>query len=268
MAHVTAFTGYYDTGGCETHGSIVVTAGVVSSVAEWEAFDARWLRTLKKYDVSSFHMVQIAHWDERSDIAGWPLVGGKRDEERRRNLLWELAAAAAHLVHRVFVRAVVLSDYKAADARYCLTEAVGGPYAMAQALCLLNSQTWLRERNTPPEHHAWGAFVERGDSGQDAFRRFCEKYLAYVPTFVDKKTQAGEEITPLSLADLVAYEHHHLYTRTAIAKAEGRQGPPPGQWRGILKVLRNSLPVEAKIVEANYLEYVCRELNLPLRRPA
>jgi hypothetical protein len=241
---------------------------VVASVAQWDEFDARWLRVLKKFDISSFHMVRIAHWDEGSDISKWPLIQGNRDEERRKKFLWELAAAAAHLVQQVFVRAVVLPDYRAVDARYCLTEAVGGPYALAQAICLLHSQTWLPERNTPPEQHAWGAFVERGDVGQPAFRKFCETYLVYVPTFVDKKTEAGEDITPLGLADLIAYEHHHLYTRTAMAKADGQQGPSAKDWRGILKVLRNSLPTDAKIVERRYLEWFCHEMNLSTRSNA
>lgn len=262
---MTDYTGYYDTGGNELRGEVIVTAGVVASVEDWNTFDRRWLDVLRRYAISSFHMEPIAHWHKSSDIAKWPLVDGARDEARRRAMFRELLETARGVIRQAFVRAVVLGDYRAVDAEYQLTETVGGPYTLAQAACLLQSQTWLQKQHEQPAKHRWRAIVERGDAGQPEFRRFCEKYLVYTPDFVAKRDESGEDITPLSLADLLAYEHHHLYTRVAYARLAGTQAPTRNEWRGLFRAARELLSVDARIIELGFLERLCGRLRISRR---
>lgn len=257
-----AFTGYYDTGGTQGEGRMVVTCGVVASVKEWDDFDVRWNRVMKKYDMSSFHMVKIAHWHKDSDISKWSLVNGKRDEMRRRKLLAELVGAAIG-IKMAFVRGASLDDYNAYNDQYYLTEKIGGAYTFAQAQCLLHSEGWLSARREPQDQ--WGSIVEQGDAGQDAFRKFCKEQLKYMPTFTDKQNASGEDYTPLALADLIAYEHHNWYTKVAAAKVKGEREPGPETWRGIMRVIRESLPINAAIIEKTLLERFCTQLNLPRR---
>ncbi|HEV7596271.1 MAG TPA: hypothetical protein VGO33_14835 [Gemmatimonadaceae bacterium] len=200
---MTDFSGYFDTGGAQHQGEMVVTVGVIATVSEWEAFDARWLAVLSKYEISAFHMVEIAGWSKRSDISKWPLVDGLRDEGRRDKFLAEVVGAAIG-INQAVLRAVALRDYNAANQRYQLTEKIGGAYTLAQAQCLLHCERWLLERKGPSREHGWGAIVEQGDSGQKQFRRFCREQLVYMPRFVNKKDANGEDITPLALADLIS----------------------------------------------------------------
>lgn len=261
---MAAFSGYYDTGGAQHQGRVVVTAGVVATVDEWNEFDSRWLDVLRKYEIASFHMAEIAQWNDDNDISKWPLVDGKRDEQRRREFLTELALVGSGAVRQAFVRAVVLDDYRVIDARFPLTEKIGGPYSLAQAACLIQSQEWFQERSQPADKHQWRAMVEKGDAGQTEFRKFCEEYLVYMPQFEPKKNIAGEDITPLGLADLIAYEHSHLYTRIIKTGAQ----IPEDKWRGILRLLRERIPTDARVVEINFLNRMCAKLNLPVRSGA
>src|SRR5690348_11021922 len=132
-----SFSGYFDTAGAEHQGEFIVTAGVWATVEQWDVFDRRWLSVLEAYDLSAFHMWQIAHW--KGDIAKWPLRGGKPDDERRRQLLSDLAEVAA-MIPQAAVRGVHLADYRAANERFLMAEAIGGgPYALSQAMCLIQS---------------------------------------------------------------------------------------------------------------------------------
>lgn len=236
----------------------MVTAGVVATVEDWDAFDERWLAVLRKYEIGSFHMTQIAHWE--GDIAAWPLKNDERDENRRRQFLSELASSAKG-VSQAVIRGIVLSDYRAANQEHALNEAMGGPYTMAQAICLLNAAAMLREKCDPATTQ-FGAIIEAGDAGQGRFREFCNKVLTVPPTFTGKKAPNGEDVTPLSLADLLAYEHHLLYSKRA-ALGPGAVGKD--QWRGILRVLRETIPTDARIVEQAYLQKFCTTLNLKVR---
>jgi hypothetical protein len=256
---MAAFTGYYDTGGAQHQGSHMVTVGVVATGEEWDAFDLRWLEALRKYEVQSFHMVEIMWW--RGDNTHWPLRGGKRDEERLTAFLLELVMVGASFVRQGFVRAVALDDYRAMDTRYPLTETIGGPYTMAQAACLIQSQEWFIQRNKPANQHQWGARVEKGDQGQHEFRKFCEKYLVYMPTFEPKKNKAGEDITPYGLADLIAYEHFVLYKQWIKAQAQ----IPRQNWTPVLRAIRENIFLDARIVETGFLNKFVTGLKLPLR---
>jgi hypothetical protein len=253
---MTEFAGYYDTGGAQHQGTVVVTVGVVARVEEWNAFDVRWLEVLRKYDIQTFHMAEIMWW--RGDNERWPLKGGQRDEDRLTAFLLELVMLGASYVRQGFVRGVALDDYKAVDARYPLTETIGGPYTMAQATCLIQSQEWFIQHNKPATLHKWGALVEKGDTGQKEFRKFCKKYLVYMPAFEPKKNQRREDVTPFGLADLIAYEHYGLYKRMIDAKSQ----IPRQTWSPILRAIKENIFLDARVVETGFLNQFVTRLNL------
>lgn len=259
---MAAFIGYYDTGGAEHQGRMVVTAGVVATVGEWSQIDKRWMRILRREQLATFHMKEIAHW--RGDIAKWPLVDGKRDEARRRALFDDLLNASVG-IRQAFVRAVILDEYNDFDARYKFTETVGGAYTIAQAQCLIQSQEWLSDRSTEGGQHYWKAVVEQGDAGQKAFRRFCESALTYMPAFVPKLNDRGEVITPLALADLIAYEHHHLYTAVKTAWNHGLVRLPNDKRSPRISRLKATLPIDASLVTGESLDKMREALEVEAR---
>jgi hypothetical protein len=250
------YRGYYDAGGCERHGHTLVAVGVVATVDQWDVFDLRWLDVLRRCKISSFHMAKIAQW--KGDVGQWPLKDGQRDEDRRKEMFVELVKVAS-VVRKVFVRGIVLADYEAMESRYRIGELLGGPYSVAQLACLIQSWEWVRTQSDPPP--PFQAIVEAGDAGQDRFRRMCEKYLGWVPAFEGKKAPSGEDITPLSLADLIAYEHNNLYNK----RAAGLPVPSREKWRGLTRAVKESLPVDARVIEAGWLEWLARRRGGLLR---
>jgi hypothetical protein len=86
-----------------------------------------------------------------------------------------------------------------------------------------------------------------------------------MPTFGSKKDAHGEDVTPLSLANLIAYEHHRWYTKVSEAKSTGQPEPGKESWSPTLALLREALPVDAGISEETMLRRFCEQLKLPPR---
>lgn len=251
------FGGYYDTGGTQSIGRVIVSAGVVAQVPAWDEFDIEWLDVMRRYGVTSVHAKELKEW--KGDLASWPLKDGRRDEQRRIGLLSELVAVAARHTEQAFVRVVALEDYRALEERYFVKERYS-PYTLAQLSCLVHSQEWLQEKHAPATDHKWRAIIEAGDDGQGQFEAVCRASLKYMPAFECKKAPNGEDITPLALADLIAYEHHRLYAETTARRAQ----VPRTEWRAILRSLREKIPTDVQILERRFLDEMA--VNLKLRR--
>jgi hypothetical protein len=54
---------------------VIVVAGCIAKVEDWEKFDPEWLRVLKDFGVREFHLKDLAH--RKGDFKGW-------DESRRK----------------------------------------------------------------------------------------------------------------------------------------------------------------------------------------
>src|SRR5665213_2033213 len=165
---MAVFSAWFDTSGEEKQGPIVVAVGVMSSAVRWNAFDRRFMKVLRKYGVSSLHMKEYAH--SNGEFASW-----KADESRRAAFLAELVKAAGPWIDRVFVRATIVDDYRKVNQRYRLTERMRGVYAITQGGCLGQAIDWGYHSSNRPKKDKFHAFVEQGDTGQDAFREFVKK---------------------------------------------------------------------------------------------
>lgn len=252
--------GYCDASGTElgqVNEHVLVTAGVVARVDKWDEFDRRWLETMeKKYGVCHFHMKKFAHFKECFEH-GW---AGKENEPKRTEFLRDLLTLAKELTERVFVSTLFLNDYRALDGKYCATETLGGAYSYAQASCVVRAFEWMRE-NLPSDDrvHFW---VEHGDPGQEAFRRFIQEQVGFPPKTIDflrKRTDTDEDITPYHIADFVAYEYHsehNVWAATSRRKAKTR---------GALTAIREALNPDVGILRYKSIEQMCLDVGAPLR---
>jgi hypothetical protein len=250
MAKARAYAAYFDTGGSETHENVLVTAGAVSSADKWSRLDKKWLAVRSKYGVSTLHMAKLAHW--QGEYEKW-----NRDETIRKSFLQELGDIAVREVNKAYVHCLLLRDYREIDKRFMLTEEVGGPYSLLQTISLTDIFEWLRKSR--PARDRFGAIVELGDAGQDAFRKYFGSLAGFMPTFQPKRElKSGEPVTPLSVADWIAYEHRLLYERALPLKKIAH----PTKWRGSLKILRVGIPFDVKILETPFLVSYCQGMGI------
>lgn len=233
---------------------MLVTVGVVSTAAKWERFDRAWLQVLRHYRISSFHMKEVAHW--KGDLATWDK---EKDKQKRQELLVDLVNVIKRNVNKVFVRGVELAAYRSANDTYCMDEGLGGAYTYAQTGCMIAAYRWLQEKKKPND--GAGFYVAHGDAGQGAFRKFAKERIGFEPIIAPVRTTAGEEVSPFSAADLIAYEYRLLYNEASPKQAM----PPRESWRGLLQYIRTQLPIEAGVLKPADLEQFCKALDIPRR---
>lgn len=259
MQHAEActatFTMWTDSSGTENEGPIVAAVGVVSSIRHWGAFDRHFMKTVRKYGVSTLHMREFAHF--KGEFASW-----KGDDLRRAAFLSELIRIAGSWIDRVFVRGIVVADYRQVNQRYRLTERFKGPYAITQAGCIGMAIDWGHRHSTRPRRDRFHAYVEEGDPGQDGLRKFLKAEWDLDPTFLPKTDQdTGEPFTPFCAADLIAYEHRKIYADALAAQ----KNPFALPWRRSLQGLRKHLTVDAAMYDCNALMRMCQRVNIPRR---
>lgn len=244
---------YFDTAGTQSalDETTLVTVGVVATESRWDRFDRRWLTRLRRDGLSDLHMNEFAH--STGQFKRW-----KGDHTRRAALLEDLMAEAKRCINKVFITAVLVSDYREVDARYLLSEDIGGPYSFAQTACIVRTARWLGQAKTPRD--AFAFFVEQGDAGQGAFRRFLEREFSGLAVEIHPRVDAkGESITPFQLCDFIAYEHRTVYRRSLVS------GPANQRLRRSFAAIRRHMPLEAGIFTANGIERFCEGVKVPLR---
>jgi len=256
---VGAFTGYFDASGTENDDAVLTVAGVISDTEAWDQFDREWLALLDSEGLGqAFRMHDFAHM-KKAFASGW------RDNEARRSaLIVSLAELAAHTVHKAFVRSILLVDFRAVNDRYEAKETWGGPYALAQANCVLAAMEWLMTEKLPENPYTGVAFfVERGDVGQDAFMRLMRTKLspemADSVTLLAKKNNLGQEISPFHAADVLAYEVHRHHVGV-------NAGALPSAMRGALKTMKQHLHPKVGLITEDEIEQLCIATGTPRRK--
>lgn len=211
------WTAYFDTAGSETDadGTVLITAGIVSTVEKWRRFDREWMRLLADEGIHALHMREFV--PSRGVFKDW-------DEPRKAALLDRLIAETKRGVHKIFVTAVVLPHYHAFNAQYQLSETIGGPYALAQGACVTQAFQWLYD--TKPRHDGAGFYVAHGDNGQGRFMQMMQREKAIIPEVAKTVNAAGETITPFQAADFIAWEYRRVYHEFVRTQQKSGRGVP------------------------------------------
>lgn len=247
------FTAYLDSAGTELDKKVIVAVGVVATAQKWAAFDRRWTEVLDEFGVADLHMKEFAHF--KGAFQSW-----RGDEERRKAFLGRLIAVAKTGINKTLVHSLFLKDYRRVNARFQLTETVGGPYSLALAACVQRCRVWVEAKKGAESRFEY--IVEHGDVGQEAFARFMASQDEPPPVFVQKKNNTGKAWTPLQAADLIAYEYRRKHTWLADTGFL----PHQSDRRGSLLAIEKDLPVDAKITDEEMLRVLCRTVSIPARK--
>lgn len=249
---MTTFGAYFDTAGTENDQWVIATAGVVATTEKWSRFEKGWARVLQKHGVTQFHMKDFAH--SRGEFTAW-----RGDNDRRTTFVSSLIQEIKRGVNKSFVMAVDLSRFREIDRRFEVTEAFGGPYALAQPGCLILAWAWLFEKKDGMTKVA--SFVERGDTGIGTFRRVLKERRIPEPVFIPKVEANGGKIwLPLQAADLIAYEYRKSFEKAATLG----QMPYLEDQRRSLQGIVLTLPVDARILTDESIVEFC-DKHVPLR---
>jgi hypothetical protein len=246
------FSAYFDTSGTELDPKVVTTVGVVSTAEKWVKFDRRWSGALAEYGVTQFHMKDFAHF--KGEFSDW-----RGNDALRVSFLDRLIREAKRGVNKTFILSLMLKDYRAVDARYQLTERIGGPYAHAQLACIQMCQRWINEKKARNE--ILKLYVAHGDVGQEAFKRFLSTDTGDKPEFLPMIAPDGRAWTPLQLADLIAYEHRRLHETVADVGLL----PHELDRRGSLVSIRRRLPAFVALCDEETLIKTCLDSGIPER---
>jgi hypothetical protein len=252
---MTVYEGYYDTSGTESDNEIIVTVGAVATHEKWAKHELRWNAVLKAFGVSSFHMRKLGACEGEYSTPEW------RDTARQDAFIGALIKEAKRGVNKWFVSAVDLADYKRLNAKYRVTETIGGAYSLAQATCIANTVDWLGEKKKPTDAMAF--FIEAGDAGQSAFLKFLRQDIGGELAIhcIPKSDSLGTSRVQFQASDLVAYEHRRLYAKIATT----RLWPAPETWRRSLIEIKRTLPIDTGIHHGDSLRRLCEDGTFPLR---
>ena len=137
-------TAYCDASGGPDHGLMVV-AGWISTVAQWDRFDADWRLLLARYDLPYFHMKEFAH--SKGPFEAW-----KGEEGKRRTFLSTACEIIRNYILASIAVGVEYSVFELVDQIYYLTESVALPYCLCARTCIAETNRWA-ERHAYHQAH-------------------------------------------------------------------------------------------------------------------
>lgn len=224
---MASFTAYFDASGHRDSGSVLFVSGFVSSNEKWLRFEAEWAALLHRYGIAPpFHMRQFA-----------PAVGQyvtwKDDKARRERFLRAAIATIKRRTRKSFSSGVLLSDLRAVQQEYEVSESMRHPYALCGLTVIARVGEWVRRRNIVG---SLTLAFEDGDDGKGRLINVLErmKPRKNVPIRFLSKT----ECRAFDAADFLAWEHNRLArdatsglrTRRASLLALIRHVPHDGSW--------------------------------------
>src|SRR5260370_9629183 len=131
--------------------TVTIVSGWVASTVAWQRFDADWRILLAQYDVPYFHMREFAH-------SVGPFAGWKNSENKRANFLKKAVDIIRCCALHGFACLVGHPPFIRVDKEFCLSEAVGSPFALAGTAFVAPPNMLLREeQNCLAVRHVFAA---------------------------------------------------------------------------------------------------------------
>lgn len=241
---------YADVAGSQAGGGndSIVVGCVVTPKRRADRLDREWLQIFAEHGVTSLHMEQFA--GGRGEFAEW-----KDDKKRREAFLVALARSAQRHVRTLIITVLDKPSFEAVDRSFALSERFRGKYAAAIIFTMAIAIPWLKE-NAPNAGVVIG--LEEGDAGQKEFLHYSEELLGFRPALMGKRhPETREALTPMQLADFVAYEFRLAYERRIKNKT---QHPSRIGLRHL-----DAVPKRAYILGASTLIKICESMKLKRR---
>jgi len=194
---------YFDESGTHADSKILVLAGVISPVAQWEKLTRSWERVLSENGLPAFHTVDCAH--RRNAFASWD---AKACDALYRRLI---QLTTRHVLWRTW-SAILVPDYL----QFFATENHDTARYIAYGLCAATSASRVRDLAINLGHKARIPYVfERGGLGGKFAARMLqdasdERARAF--NIGALSIDSRDNLAPLQVADLHAYEVYKYFS--------------------------------------------------------
>jgi hypothetical protein len=208
---VALIEAYFDESGSHSGSSALCIAGYLFEKTECQALDLAWKRTLEKYHLPYFHMVDCAHGNHPFD---------KLDRDQRIAVESEMIQLIRQ--HMLFGTAITVDEveYNGWYAR----ERIGSAYTYCCWQTLAGIRSWLERNNFQGEvayffeaghkNHAEANAIMNMIFSQPELR---SGYRYSSHAFVDKK-----KVRPVQTADIFAWLHANHFKRRARGEFKPR----------------------------------------------
>lgn len=239
-------TGYFDDSGTSAKDSVVVVAGYIGSVVQWQKFDREWGSLLSKYGVTVMHRADLeSSWGE---FVGWK-------PEKRKEFVKKAHQIIKRRTYVAIGTAVVKADFEELFPGI-LKRFYGGAYGFCAILCLSSAKAWFDKKHQK-DPIDW--VFEQGTEGSGQISLLFDAVSKNVKMRNDFKlgnwSFARKNVLPLQAADVIAYEVFKQVTNQIVAQP----------WRKV----RLSLEDLVRSQDDQHIDYWTREaLEEHLKSPA
>jgi uncharacterized protein DUF3800 len=217
------FIAYFDESGDPSNTEVMTIAGLVARAKDWERFEGKWMRTLRRFHLSEFHM---SEYENRQGEFS------KLDNDQRVKLVAELAAILKNTIVFAVANSLPIQAWKDILGKEIEAKRGRGEYLMTYIMlfdsCLL---TIAEEVILPPEKTIACVF-DQNSVAQHFSSAYYQALLGvrgYKSVFGSITYADRRKIVPLQAADMLAYEGY----KHACRWDEHSEGLP---WR---KLTRN-----------------------------
>jgi hypothetical protein len=190
-------TGYFDDSGTSAHDSVVVVAGYIGSVSQWQKFGQEWRSLLSEFGVTVMHRTDLENY--RGEFVGWT--------PETRNVF--VNKAQQIIKRRTYVaigKAVIKADFEEVFPDN-LKRFYGGAYGFCAILCLARAKRWFDKTNLK-DPIDW--VFEVGTEGSGQISHLLNSLYTDVQMRTDFRLSrwsfADKDVVPLQAADVIAYE--------------------------------------------------------------
>jgi hypothetical protein len=188
---------YFDDSGTGANDSVVVVAGYIASLLQWQRFDQEWRSLLSEFGVRVMHRAELENF--RGEFVGW--TPAKRDVfvQKAQRIIRRRTYVAIGI-------AVIKSDFEKIIPE-TLKRFYGGAYGFCAILCLARAKRWF-DKAKQKDPIDW--VFEAGTAGSGQIGHLLDAIYAKVEMRNDFRlgrwTFAGKDVVPLQAADVIAYE--------------------------------------------------------------
>jgi len=186
--------GFFDESGCYDSARILVVAGWVATLDEWEKFEKQWKLALKRAGVRTFHFTDFDN--NRGEFEGWS-VG------RKGNFIEQIFRVLDSRELLGFSGAIHIPDFKeVVRGSNTQLEKKPSPYLICQQYCI----EMISKRVNKRVHYVFDRQQELDHPAVQNFYATRDNFPEWADKMGTISFQSKNDFVELQAADLLAYE--------------------------------------------------------------
>jgi hypothetical protein len=239
-----AHTAYFDDSG-KKETEMLLVGGYIGTIREWESFSADWRISLARKDIKEFKRSDF----NAREIGDWPNL-------ERDYFLAELANVIHKYTKHAFAYSISMPAWRAANAKYQMTEKNFYPYPICARTCIKGVRDWCAENGYNRDEVEY--VFDQGSEHAGHLIELLKRDIDPVLRTVSPVPACSEKVRPIQAADYFAWEVRHQSLRDTNPL-------PEDAYPTLARLLRIPGRARAGIYDFARLEDMCIAAKVPLR---